>query len=222
MASRTLPGIGLNGFWLLGESGWKTGADDNWRKLSALTQLSVKSRVATVPLTPADGDIHILTSDNTIAIRDNGTWVYLPASEGWTAWVQNENAHYTFDGAAWVSITPKNVSVAMFAGGTMGTDDVLFVNIAGSAYRLPSGAVGSVSTAQVAATASAVIGIYKISSGDTTSVGSITFAAAGTTATVTIASDADFAIGDMLMIKGPPSPDTTLADVSVLLKGVLL
>lgn len=108
MPSRTLPGIGLSGFWALGESGWKPGADTNWLTLSALTQLSVISRTTVLPGSPADGDIYIVRSDagseaNKVAVRDNGAWVYLTPQEGWRGWVRDENELVVFDGAAWVA-----------------------------------------------------------------------------------------------------------------------
>ena len=40
MAERTLPGLGLTGFWDLGANNWKGGMDLNLRKLSLLVQLS--------------------------------------------------------------------------------------------------------------------------------------------------------------------------------------
>jgi len=107
MPSRTLPGIGLNGFWALGESGWKPGVDTNWLTLSALTQLSVVSRTTVLPVSPTDGDIYIVRSDaaaepNKVAVRDNGAWVYLTPQEGWRAWVRDTDELVVFDGTSWV------------------------------------------------------------------------------------------------------------------------
>lgn len=107
MAPRTLPGLGLSGFWALGEDGWNTGADTNWRTLSALTQLSVISRTTVLPGSPSNGDIYIVRSDagaepNKVAVRDNGAWVYLTPQEGWRGWVRDTDELVVFDGAAWV------------------------------------------------------------------------------------------------------------------------
>jgi hypothetical protein len=108
MAPRTLPGLGLSGFWTLGEDGWNTGADVNWRTLSALVQLSVISRTTALPGSPTNGDIYLVPSDagaepNKVAVRDNGAWVYLTPQEGWRAWVKDTDEMVTFSGTAWVA-----------------------------------------------------------------------------------------------------------------------
>jgi len=110
MTERTLPGIGLSGFWDLGAT-YKTGMDENLRKLSALTQLSVKDRDVALPGTPSAGDIYIVdsgdaTNPNQVAVWDGPSgseaWVYIQPQEGWLAYVQDENAYYQFDGSNWV------------------------------------------------------------------------------------------------------------------------
>ena len=103
---RQLPGLGLYGFWDLGSNGWKNQNDGNLRMLSALVQGSVMSFEATVPGSPTNGDRHVITSGgdaNKIALRDNGAWVYLTPTEGWTTYNIATNLFYKFDGSAWVS-----------------------------------------------------------------------------------------------------------------------
>lgn len=71
MASRTLPGLGLQGFWAYEEDGWHgdPGMDGNLRRLSALAQLSVIDKDLTVaPGSPSNGDIYIVGQGAT------GTW----------------------------------------------------------------------------------------------------------------------------------------------------
>lgn len=108
MASRTLPGLGLNGFWVLHEDNWNTGMDANLLLLSSLTQLSVKSRVTVLPGSPTNGDIYIVPSGgnaNKIAIRDNSLWTYITPLEGWRAWVQDEDLIVSYSGSAWILST---------------------------------------------------------------------------------------------------------------------
>lgn len=107
MAPRTLPGLGLSGFWALGEDGWNTGADQNWLKISVLVQLSVISRTTALPGSPSNGDIYIVPADaisepNKVAVRDNGAWVYMTPQEGWRGWVRDTDELVTFNGTAWV------------------------------------------------------------------------------------------------------------------------
>lgn len=104
---RALPGLGLFGFWTLGSNGYKNQLDENLRKLSALVMPYVLSSVATVPGLPVDGDIHRLTGApnlNSIAIRDNGAWVYLAPSEGWQIYDRGANERLLFDGTSWVNL----------------------------------------------------------------------------------------------------------------------
>jgi len=121
MASRTLPGLGLTGFWNEGDP-WKTGGDQNWLKLSAVTQLAVKSATTSLPGTPADGDIYIVpeadANGNSIAVRDNGAWAYLTPKVGWLAHVEDTSLWLEYDGSAWVEHMGDRakLSGAMFSG----------------------------------------------------------------------------------------------------------
>jgi len=115
---RTLPGIGLTGFWDLG-SAYKDGMDSNLRLLSALSQIVVEDRDAALPGTPSTGDIYIVdsgdgTHPNEIAVWDGPVgseqWYYITPQAGWIAYVKDEGAHYRFDGSGW---TPLVTSGAM-------------------------------------------------------------------------------------------------------------
>lgn len=112
MAPRTLPGLGLRGFWAYEEDNWNgdPGMDGNLRKLSALAQLSVIDKDLTAPPgSPSDGDIYIVgqsatggwaTQDGKIALRDDGAWVFLDALTGLIAYVEDEGVYYRYD-AGW-------------------------------------------------------------------------------------------------------------------------
>lgn len=110
MAERTLPGIGLTGFYDLGVP-YKDQMDTNLRLLSALVQCSVISRVTVLPTTPVLGDIYIVPSDdasnpNQIAVWDGEVgaeaWVYISPLEGWQAYVRDTDETVTYDGSAWM------------------------------------------------------------------------------------------------------------------------
>jgi hypothetical protein len=75
---------------------------------------------------------------------------------------------------------------------------------------------GSYGVATTAATAQTDFDIKK----NGTSVGTLRFAAAATTATFIAASPVSFAAGDVLKLVGPATPDTTLATLGLTLKGV--
>ena len=113
MAARTLPGLGLLGFYNLGEDGWKPGMDSNLRLLSAVTQLQVFSRVASEPGSPSEGDVYILTAGgniNKVAVYDNGEWVYLTPRQGWLAWIADENQYRKFSGTSWSILIPDSAA----------------------------------------------------------------------------------------------------------------
>lgn len=109
MASRTLPNIGLKGFWTLGEDGWKDENDLNLLKLSVLVQGGAISKVSATPGSPVDGDVYLFdethpTDANKIAIRDSGAWVFLTPLEGWLMHNQAAGYYEKFDGTAWAEL----------------------------------------------------------------------------------------------------------------------
>lgn len=91
----------------------------------------------------------------------------------------------------------------------------LFGHVAGVAFTLPVDLAGSQVKADTAATASAAFDLRKNGS----SVGTLTIAASGTTATFTAASAVQFAAGDRIDLVAPSSQDATLANVRVTLMG---
>lgn len=120
---RILPGLGIKAFWTAASDGWDSENDNNLRILSATTQLTVLSRVASVPGSPTAGDIYLLTSggnDKKIAIYDVSTWIYLTPKEGWTCFVSDVNKYYFFDGTVWVGmLTDADITAAIAAISTV-------------------------------------------------------------------------------------------------------
>lgn len=113
MPARTLPGLGLTGFWDEGADGWKPGMDTNLQRLSVLVQAGAISQTTELPASPSAGDIYIVPSDaasnaNDIALYDGPSgseaWVYITPAEGWTVYVQDTSTEMRFDGSAWQEI----------------------------------------------------------------------------------------------------------------------
>lgn len=80
--------------------------DTNLRAVSALLQLSVKTRTTTLPGSPAQGDMHLVPSGagshpNEIALYDSGAWVYLAPRLGTRAFVDEDDKFYWWNGTAW-------------------------------------------------------------------------------------------------------------------------
>lgn len=224
MAPRTLPGIGLSGFWPLGENGWNDANDINLRLLSALVQASVLSATTALPGSPADGDIYIVPSGGDagkIAIRDLGAWVLVTPKEGFLAWVQDSNKYVRYDGAAWGDLTTgggggsTDFPLAMFFASTLDASELLMRYVTKTAFDLTS-FTDSIASAVAASTGTAALTIAK----NGTTIGTITFTASATG--VFSGTGATFAVDDILTVTAGASPDATLANVSVTLKGVKL
>lgn len=110
--TRALPGLGLVGFWPRGSNGYDTALNNNLLQASVLIQSRADSYITEVPVSPADGDIHILSADpnkNSLAVRDAGEWVYLTPNKGWRVWVDAEGGYRNYNGTEWV---PEEVTVA--------------------------------------------------------------------------------------------------------------
>jgi hypothetical protein len=109
---RALPGLGLKAFWTLGSNGWKPDLDQDLLTLSVAVQGKSLAFIASLPGSPVNGDIYIMTAGaniNQVAIRDNGAWVYLVPFAGWTFWSVADAKHYRWDGTAWaVSSAPAD------------------------------------------------------------------------------------------------------------------
>lgn len=216
---RTLPGIGLTGFWTPGSDGWDAAMDVNWRLLSAVAQLTVISRTTALPGSPTDGNIYIVPSGagshpNEVAIRDSGAWVYVTPKEGWLAYIQDTDSIVTWNGSAW---TGTAIEVTGSVAGAPTSSQVVLRRVFGLPVVFADEFAGSYASAGTAATASTTFTVKKNGS----SVGTIVFAAAGTTGTwSTTGTTVSFAAGDLLEIVAPASADATLAAVAFTVVGV--
>lgn len=93
---------------------------------------------------------------------------------------------------------------------------VLLRFVAPRAVTLPAALTGSIGKAGTAATAQTDLDVKLNGS----SVGTVRFAADGTTASFIAAAEVDLAAGDVLTVVAPASPDATLAKITVTLKGI--
>ena len=147
MASRTLPGLGLQGFWTLGEA-WKTGGDTNWLALSVMAQIVVESATTTLPAAPANGVMYIVpqsasSNKGSVAVRDAGAWVYFVPPLGAQAWVKDAvgvDKRYRFDGTTWVAehtpVREKLTAARTYFVRTDGNDaNTGLANTAAAAFR---------------------------------------------------------------------------------------
>jgi hypothetical protein len=83
--------------------------------LDGLVQLSVKSRaVGTPPTSPMEGERYLVASAATgdwsgkvgdVAISLASLWRFVTPQEGWTLWIDDENALLVFDGTSWSPVS---------------------------------------------------------------------------------------------------------------------
>lgn len=219
MAARTLPGLGLKGFWGEGFDGWGDDNDANLRLLSALVQASAISKVAATPGAPANGDVYLFsaahpTQAGKVAIRDNGAWVYITPVAGWLVYNRAIGAYERYTGADWSPFMTEFV-VSDFRPTVNSASQVVFRHQFVREVSLPVALTGSKFAAITAATASAVYTIRK----NGASIGTLTWAAAGTVPAVAFAAGVSFVSGDFLDVIGPASPDITLAGMTLTFLG---
>jgi hypothetical protein len=100
--STILPNIALTGGFADGEEGWGDDMNANLLKLSVLTQAGVLGLVDVVPANPEDGDVYILTADQTVAAFTGGAWTYIAPTEGWIFYDRANKRYVSYNGLAWV------------------------------------------------------------------------------------------------------------------------
>lgn len=226
MPKRTLPGLGLEAFFDLGENGWNDEFDENMRKLSFMADGRVKSRSTSLPGTGTAGDVYIVpaadVNGNQIAIWDGPSgaeaWVYYPAKEGWAFYVEDENLNVQWGGTAWGLLIPSptiGVSVSGFYPSGLGDGVVFFKIVFAEDVDFADNFAGSTGDAGSNPTATAEFDVLK----NGVSIGDISVSTGGVFTFTTDAGAVSFTSGDVLTIVGPATADATLADVSITLLG---
>ncbi len=107
------------------------------------------------------------------------------------------------------------VQLPAFVRGTYAASELFLRWVADRAATFKAGLPGSVASAGIASTGNVSFTLKKNGS----SIGTIAFNASAN-GTISFAADASFAIGDVLTIEAPSSPDATLADVAMNLRAL--
>lgn len=142
MPSRSLPNLGLQAFFDLGEDGWNDEMDLNMLKLSTLVQGGVLGRVDSLPSSPTNGDVYLLNSTavgnpNMIAVRDGGQWFYFEPSEGWLLYDRFANVYVTFNGTVWQELATGSNGGGGGSGSITGTSTLWSINFLPTQYQAP-------------------------------------------------------------------------------------
>lgn len=136
---RTLPGIGLTGFWDEG-SGYKAQMDENLLRLSFLTQPFLTASLAAAPGSPVNGEVYRATAAwsgvataGQIVVRDNGAWAAYTPTEGWSFWDRTAKTWLLYDGSAWLPVNRMQMPAESTADFSLADSD-----FAGSVVRRAS------------------------------------------------------------------------------------
>lgn len=109
MGSKILPGDGLQGDWNMGDE-WGGGANDNWLRISALSNLIVESATASIPDPCPEGAMYIVPSGGDagkIAVQHNELRLF-SVRAGRTAWVKDTGKRLRFNGTTWIDDLSKS------------------------------------------------------------------------------------------------------------------
>lgn len=175
--------------------------------LSKWVAVSIGSIVGSVTEAPNDGTAYVRQSEAwtaTVVVPALGTaGQSLRVNTGATALEYFTPPVAAYDVGMWIAGAPTN------------GEEIARI-VVPRACSFADDFAGSYAVAEVAATGSSVFDVQK----NGASVGSITFAAAGTTGTfATTGGATTFAAGDTIKIIAPATADATLADISITLVG---
>lgn len=137
MAATVLSNLGLTYNWDLGTF-YKTDMDNNLLKLDTAVQLAVIDRDLTAPPgSPSQGDTYIPAAtatgawagqENNIAVFIGASWVFYTPSEGWTAWINDEDEYLGWSGTIWVPATGGGGGGDVFGPGSSTADGLVRFN----------------------------------------------------------------------------------------------
>lgn len=223
MASRTLPNLGLQGFFDPGEDGWDDEMSLNLLLLSVLVQGGVTETVSATPGAPADGDVYLFAGDhptqaNKIAIRDDGAWIYVTPLEGWRVYDRTANTLLLFDGSDWSVFSggggASNYRVGFFWTSAPSASETLLIHTFSESVTFADDFAGSVENVGINPASTYVLDIQK----NGASVGTISISSSGVVTFASTGESVAFSTGDEIRVIAPATPDTA-ANVSITLKG---
>jgi hypothetical protein len=135
-----------------GDSGWGGPVTENFRKLDAVTQISVISRtLATPPASPSNGNRYIIPTGatgiwagktNQLAAYMDDAWFYYAPRRGWLADIAAETALASFDGSNWVILVAPLPYIDVYNPGTFTLDSgaaLTLIPLTGSIQQVGGG-----------------------------------------------------------------------------------
>ena len=135
---------------------------------------------------------------------------------GMTEMTEGQSDKYvTFNEALAILDAQAVYMIGMTFVGTPIEDEVIVSHPAAITFNLPASLTDSQFKAGVAATAETIFTLEKNGG----SIGTVTFAIAGTSGSISFTAATAFAVGDILTIVAPAVRDDTIADLGFTIKG---
>lgn len=103
MSQQLSPWIEAKWGWNYGESGWHTGADENWLKFSYMFDRNVDGIVASLP-TLVNGQAYFLTTDNRLYFAVAGLWYSTSCPKWFEFKIRSSGDVYQFNGTSAIQI----------------------------------------------------------------------------------------------------------------------
>lgn len=227
--SSALQNVGVWANFTPAENGWDDEMEKNLRMLDCLVQPNVIDKdLAAPPGSPTTGATYIVaaaatgvwTGYSTKLARYSGTvWEFFTPKAGWRTYVVDEDEYYRYTGSAWtIETRAQPVDIHASINGTLpATAKIMVPTPVARIVIFPANFAGAFAKAQAAATASTVLNVKR----DGVTIGTITFAAAGTVGTFATTGGVamTFTAGQTLAIEGPGTADATLGTIGVVLVG---
>lgn len=196
-----------------------------FRALEAAIQISALGYQNDPPGSPSEGDRYLVGDTPTGAWTGHaeeiayysGGWQFLEPLPGWRAYVLGDS-EYLYEESDWDPVSGSGIGpydVGAMVAGVPDADAVCLRYAFPREVTFAAGLAPSQGVADVAATGDTDFDIQQ----NGVSVGTMTFAAAATTATFDMDSETVFEVGDVLTVIAPNTPDATLADISFVLAG---
>ena len=112
MPAATSPFFGINYGWTTGEGSWGDPVNSNFKVLSFLGKGAVDAFVATLPVSPSEGDSVVLTTDKQFYVRLAGVWLFIQPQEGQEVNEVSTGKRWKFSAGSWVEIASSESLIA--------------------------------------------------------------------------------------------------------------
>jgi len=146
MVQKTSPFIESKYGWNLGESGWNTGADENFIKFAFMLDNGVDGVVNSLPQTPVNGASYYLTTDNRFYFVVDGTYYSSPCPKWFTFKLKTSGQKRIYDGSAVITL-PSEIDVSSIISQTSTTTSKIISDLASVSGSSNIGFIQDVSSA---------------------------------------------------------------------------